>query len=55
MARSFRSQLYRSARLMGGLSAASKGPAAYGKRVLRRKAYRSSSSVTRSILRIFGL
>jgi len=53
--RSTRSQLYRGARLLGDLTAISKGPGAYGKRVVRRTAYRKSSSLTRSILRIFGL
>ena len=53
--RSTRSQLYRGARLLGDLTAISKGPGAYGKRVVRRAAYRKSSSLTRSILRIFGL
>ncbi len=53
--RSFRSQLYRGARIMGDISAASKGPSAYGKRVVRRAAYRKSSSITRTILRALGL
>jgi len=53
--RSLRSQLYRSARILGDVEALSKGPAAYGKRVARRKTYRSSASLTRSLLRIFDL
>ena len=53
--RSLRSQLYRSARILGDVEALSKGPAAYGKRVVRKKAYRSSGSLTRSLLRIFDL
>jgi hypothetical protein len=40
---------------MGDISAASKGPSAYGKRVVRRAAYRKSSSITRTILRALGL
>jgi len=53
--RSLRSQLYRGARVLGDIAAASQGPSAYGKRVVRRAAYRKSSSITRSILRVFGL
>jgi hypothetical protein len=53
--KSFRSQLYRAARDMGNIEAASKGPGAYGKRVIRRKAYRKTNSITRSILKGFGL
>ena len=53
--RSLRSQLYRSARILGDVETLSKGPAAYGKRVVRKKAYRSSGSLTRSLLRIFDL
>ncbi len=53
--RSLRSQLYRNARILGDMEALSKGPAAYGKRVVRKKAYRSSASATRSLLRIFDL
>ncbi len=39
MAKSLRSQLYRAARDLGNVEAAEKGPTAYGKRVVRRKAY----------------
>ena len=44
MARSMRSELYRTARVMGDLQAAEKGPTAYGKRVMRKKMYRRSNS-----------
>lgn len=53
--RSLRSQLYRSARILGDLEAASRGPSAYGKRVVRRAAYRKSGSLTRQLLRTFKL
>ena len=52
---SLRSQLYRSARILGDLEAASRGPSAYGKRVVRRAAYRKSGSLTRQLLRAFKL
>lgn len=38
--KSLRSQLYRAARDLGNAQAAAKGPGAYGKRVVRRTAYR---------------
>jgi hypothetical protein len=47
--------LYRSARILGDLEAASRGPSAYGKRVVRRAAYRKSGSLTRQLLRAFKL
>ena len=53
--KSLRSQFYRAARDMGNIEAASKGPASYEKRVIRRKVYRKSNSITRSILEGFGL
>jgi hypothetical protein len=53
--RSLRSQLYREARILGNVEAASKGPAAYGKRYARRKVYSTSNSLTRTLLRSMGL
>jgi len=53
--RSLRSQLYRTARILGDLDAASRGPSAYGRRVVRKAAYRKSSSATRSLMRAFKL
>jgi hypothetical protein len=53
--RSLRSQLYRDARILGNVEAMAKGPGAYGRRVVRRKAYAKSSSLTRTMLRTFGL
>jgi hypothetical protein len=50
-----RSGLYRSARALGDLSAASKGPGAYGKRLIRKRAYRRSNALLAQILRAFGL
>jgi hypothetical protein len=49
--KSLRSQLYRAARDLGNVEAADKGPTAYGKRVIRRKVYRSTNKVTGSFLR----
>jgi hypothetical protein len=43
--KSLRSQLYRAARDLGNIEAAEKGPS-YGKRVVRRKAYRKTNSIT---------
>lgn len=53
--KSLRSQLYRAARDMGNIEAASRGPAAYGRRVVRRKAYAKSGSMTRAILKMLGM
>jgi hypothetical protein len=53
--KSFRSQLYRAARDMGNIEAAEKGPASYGKRVARRKVYRSTNRLTGRFLRKLGL
>ncbi len=50
-----RSQLYRAARDLGNVQAAEKGPTSYGKRVVRRKVYRSTNRVTASFLRRLGL
>jgi hypothetical protein len=46
-----RSQLYRAARDLGNVEAAEKGPASYGKRIVRRKVYRSTNKVTGGFLR----
>jgi hypothetical protein len=53
--KSLRSQLYRAARDMGNLQAAEKGPVSYGKRVARRKVYRSTNRTLGKVLRGFGL
>ena len=53
--RSLTSQLYRAARLSNNARAASRGPSAYAKRVMRRKTYSKSMGATGRILRIFGL
>jgi len=53
--KSFRSKLYRGARDLGNVEAASKGPTSYGKRMVRRKVYRSTNRVTGSFLRRLGL
>jgi len=53
--RSLRTQLYRDARVMGNIEAAAKGPTAFGKRVVRRKAYAKTNSLTRALLRSLGL
>ena len=51
--KSFRSQLYRAARDMGNIEAASKGPTAYGKRVVRRKVYARTNGMVGKLLRGF--
>ena len=53
--KSLRSQLYRAARDLGNVEAAEKGPTSYGKRVARRKVYRSTNAVTGRFLRRLGL
>ncbi|HUW78605.1 MAG TPA: hypothetical protein VMV52_07640 [Candidatus Nanopelagicaceae bacterium] len=53
--RSLTSQLYRLARASNNLSAASKGPGSYAKRVVRRKIYGKEMSLTRKLLKGFGL
>ena len=50
-----RSQLYRAARDLGTVQAASRGPGSYAKRVARRKVYRTTNGLTRHLLRGFGL
>jgi hypothetical protein len=52
--RSLTSQLYRAARLSNNARAASRGPGAYARRVVRRKTYSKSMSATGRFLRMFG-
>ncbi|MDQ6848947.1 MAG: hypothetical protein M3070_02975 [Actinomycetota bacterium] len=51
---SIRSQLYKAARLMGNVQAAAKGSTAYGKRVVRRKAYSKTNGALSRVLKSFG-
>jgi hypothetical protein len=51
--KSLRSQLYRAARDMGNVEAASKGPGAYGRRVVRRKVYARTNGFVGKVLRGF--
>jgi len=53
--KSLRSQLYRAARDLGNVQAASRGPGSYGKRVVRRAAYRKTNGGLRKFLKMFGL
>jgi len=53
--KSLTSQLYGLARMSNNLRAMSKGPAAYAKRQVRRKAYARSGGFTRSILKALGM
>lgn len=53
--RSLRSELYRDARLLGNVQAASHGPGAYTQRYARRKVYSRTNSFTHSILRSINL
>lgn len=53
--RSFTSQLYRAARTANNLRAASRGPGAYAKRVVRRKAYGKTMGATGKLLKALGL
>ncbi len=55
MTRSLTSTLYRAARFSNNVRAASRGPGAYAKRVMRRKTYSKSMGSTRRLLRVFGL
>jgi hypothetical protein len=50
-----RRQSYRLARGLGNVQAASKGPASYSKRVLRRNVYRTVNKNLGKRLRGFGL
>jgi hypothetical protein len=52
---SLRSQLYRAARDLGNVQAMERGPTAYTKRVVRRKIYRNTNSLTRKLTRQLGL
>ena len=52
---SLRSQLYRAARDLGNVQAASRGPGSYARRVARLKVYRTTNGVTRDLLRDLGL
>ena len=47
--------LYRAARASATVRAAAKGPAALGKRLVRRRVYRAEGAATRRVLRRFGL
>jgi hypothetical protein len=53
--RSLRSQLYRAARDVGNIEAAAQGPVPYGKRVVRRRAYRSTNWALGRLLRSLRL
>lgn len=53
--KSIRSQMYRAARIMGDIEAAANGPSAFGKRVVRRRVYRTTNSLTARLLRALGL
>jgi len=50
-----RSSLYRWARVLGDVEAASKGPGSFARRQVRRSVYRSTNQGTRKLLRMFGL
>lgn len=52
---SFTSTLYKAARMSNNLRAASRGPGAYTKRVVRRKVYSKSMGATGKFLKMFGL
>ena len=52
---SLRSQLYRAARDLGNVQAASRGPGAYAKRVARRKVYGTTNGMTLHLLREINL
>lgn len=53
--RSFTSELYRVARASNNLRAASRGPGAYARRVVRRKVYAKQMGLTRALLKGLGL
>jgi hypothetical protein len=50
-----RGELYRAARDVGNLQAASRGPGPYARRVVRRAVYRKTNGELRRILRNLGL
>ena len=52
--RSLTSSLYRAARASNNLRAASRGPGAYARRMVRRKAYSRTMGATNRTLRRFG-
>lgn len=52
--RSLTSQLYRAARASNNLRAASRGPGAYGRRVVRRKAYAKTNGLLARLLKSLG-
>ncbi|MFZ0059782.1 MAG: hypothetical protein WAL35_07030 [Acidimicrobiales bacterium] len=52
---SLTSTLYRAARFSNNVRAASRGPGAYARRVVRRKDYGRSMELTGSILKVLGL
>lgn len=52
---SLTNMLYRAARLSADARAVRRGPAAVGKRVVRKTVYRQSARATRKALRIFKL
>jgi len=53
--KSARSQLYRTARDLGNLEVAEKGPSSFGNRYARRKVYAKTNGLTRKFLRSMGL
>ena len=53
--RSLTSTLYRAARTSNNLRAMSRGPGAYGRRVVRRKVYGKTMGATGRLLKLFGL
>jgi hypothetical protein len=52
---SLRRSLYRSARLLGDAQAIARGPAATGRRYVRKAAYRGTNGMLRVVLRPLGL
>jgi hypothetical protein len=50
-----RSSLYRSARVLGNIQAAERGPLSYAQRIARRKVYATTNGMTRRVLRQMGL
>ncbi|MGH9007795.1 MAG: hypothetical protein ACRDV6_08810 [Acidimicrobiales bacterium] len=53
--KSLRSQLYRAARDLGNVEAATQGPGALARRQVRRSGYRRTNRGLGSLLRAFGL
>jgi hypothetical protein len=53
--KSLQSQLYRAVRDLGNVQAARGGPTSYGKRVVRRKVYRTTNGINRRVLKDLGL